>query len=298
MKKLLTLFVVLAANISLFAEGIEVNGIWYNFDQINKTATVTYRGEFPNSIEEYTGYIAIPENVIYQEVTYTVTKIGEEAFSQCYGLTSVTIPSSVKIIDNLAFYLCPNLSSVTMEEGIEIIGGGAFKGCKLRAITIPNSVLSIGEKAFYECTTLAKVTLGNSVTSIGQEAFAGCLPLDSIEIPASVTSIGDWAFQRCEALTTVTCHAMTPPTIQYGTFDIGYAGTGKETLYVPKGLVEVYRAAEHWKRFSYILEIGGSQGIDPITANHSKTTHKVIHNGQLFILRGEKVYTMQGQEVK
>ena len=298
MKKLFTLFLALAANISLFAEGIAVNGIWYNFDQINNTATVTYRGDYYYSFEEYTGSVVIPEKVIYQEVEYAVTTIGESAFTGCSRLTSVTIPSSVTMIDNGAFHTCSNLSSVTMGEGIEIIGSNAFKACSsLRTITIPNSVLTIGENAFYECR-LAKVALGNSVTGIGQAAFAGCIPLDFLEIPASVTSIGDWAFQGCDSLTTVTCYATTPPTIQYGTFDIGYWGSGKETLYVPKGLVGVYSEAEHWKRFPYILEIGGSQGVDQTITNHSKNSHKVIRNDQVLIQSGDHIFTISGADVK
>ena len=158
MKKLFTLFLALAANISLFAAGIAVNGIWYNFDQINNTATVTYRGDYYYSFEEYTGSVVIPEKVIYQEVEYAVTKIGESAFTGCSSLTSVTIPSSVTMIDNAAFHTCYNLSSVTMGEGIEIIGSNAFKGCALRAIAIPNSVLTIGDEAFFGCWILAKVT--------------------------------------------------------------------------------------------------------------------------------------------
>ena len=40
------------------------------------------------------------------------------------------------------------------------------------------------------------------------------------------------------------------------------------------------------------------QGIDQITNDQSPITRKVIKDGQLLILRGEKVYTMQGQEVR
>lgn len=79
----------------------------------------------------------------------SVTSIGERAFYDCSGLTSVTIPNSVTSIGRNAFYGCSGLTSVT----------------------IPNSVTSIGNEAFYWCSNLTPVTIPNSVTSIGSNAF-------------------------------------------------------------------------------------------------------------------------------
>ena len=39
-------------------------------------------------------------------------------------------------------------------------------------------------------------------------------------------------------------------------------------------------------------------GMDEITGDPALQTHKVIIAGHIFILRGEKVYTLTGQEVK
>ena len=85
-----------------------------------------------------------------------VTTVGEDAFSGCTSLTSVTIPDSVMTIGNSAFEDCTSLESVT----------------------IPDSVTTIGDFAFCGCTSLASVTIPDSVTSIGFEAF-GYLNYDS-----------------------------------------------------------------------------------------------------------------------
>lgn len=78
-----------------------------------------------------------------------VTKIGEELFSYCTSLTTVSIPNSVSSIGSSAFSGCSGLTSVTIPNSVKSIGSFAFDGCSsLTSITIPNSVTSIEEGAF------------------------------------------------------------------------------------------------------------------------------------------------------
>ena len=86
----------------------------------------------------------------------SVTSIGDCAFSECKGLTSITIPSRVTSIGDNAFASCTGLTSITIPEGVTSIGGSAFNGCSgLTSIEIPDSVTSIGENAFQYCSKLA-----------------------------------------------------------------------------------------------------------------------------------------------
>jgi hypothetical protein len=91
--------------------------------------------------------ITIPSTVTNGGITYSVTSIGVNAFSQ-KGLTSVTIPNSVTSI-----------------------GGSAFYNNSLTSVTIPDSVTSIGSYVFAYNNSLTSVTIGSSVTSIGSHAF-------------------------------------------------------------------------------------------------------------------------------
>ena len=135
----------------------------------------------------------------------SVTSIGEYAFSSCSSLTSVTIGDSVTSIGNLAFSYCTSLASVTIPDSVKSIGGGAFRSCEnLTSVTIGDSVTNIGYEAFYLCTTLEDVTIGDSVTSIDISAFYGCSSLTNVIIGDSVTSIGSDAFYRCTSLASVT----------------------------------------------------------------------------------------------
>ena len=135
----------------------------------------------------------------------SVTNIGDRTFSSCYSLKSITLPNDVTSIGNYMFYGCSKLKSFTIPDSITGIGHGAFSGCKsLTSITIPDSVTSIGKNAFSGCKRLTSITIPDSVTTIGSNAFSDCSSLTSITIPDSVTSIGDSAFSDCSNLTSIT----------------------------------------------------------------------------------------------
>ena len=140
------------------------------------------------------GEYSIPDSVTY---------IGESAFSNCTGLTSITIPDSVIAIDG--FWKCTGLTNITIPDSVTSINTQAFYGCTgLTSITIPDSVTSISYDAFSGCTGLTSINIPDSVTSISESAFGGCTGLTSINIPDSVTSIGRSAFYNCTGLTNIT----------------------------------------------------------------------------------------------
>ena len=208
---LTALFGLLFSSFSALAYDCKIDGIYYDLNTTDKTASVTkgiYRGI-------YSGNIIIPETITYSNTTYSVTSIGEDAFSYCPGLTSVTIPNSVASIRSGAFSVCSGLTSVVVDKNnvkydsrdncnaiIETSTNTLVAGCKNTIIL--NSVTYIGEGAFYGCSGLTSVTIPNSVTSIGYRAFSDCSVLTSVTIPNSVTSISEFAFGGCSGLTSVT----------------------------------------------------------------------------------------------
>ena len=235
--RLLTTLTAALLALSSYAAGTKIGGIHYVLNSRTKTASVTYTGsKFSNNT--YSGNITIPASVTYRGRTYSVKSIGEAAFWDCTGLTSITIPNSVTSIGYKAFFDCTGLTSVTIPNSVTSIGDAAFGRCSgltsikvaagntkydsrdncnaiiktasntlvagCKTTTIGNSVTSIGEDAFSGCDGLTSITIPNSVTSsIGNWAFRGCDGLTSISIGNSVTSIGDQAFAHCTGLTSI-----------------------------------------------------------------------------------------------
>ena len=221
MKKLLFLLTfALSASSTVFAEEVQINGLWYSLSEI--TAEVI---KYKNDVK-YSGSIVIPSSVSYNDIEYSVTSIGKEAFYDCADLTSVTMPNSVTSIGSYAFDWCSNLTSVTIPNSVTNVGQDAFSGCdgltkvelnsnaiasksyinsslggifgvQVEEYIIGENVTSIGNSAFSGCTGLTSVTIPNSVTNIGNEAFSNCKSLTSITIPNSVTTIGMMAFWGC-----------------------------------------------------------------------------------------------------
>ncbi len=143
--------------------------------------------------------ITIPEGIT--ELSSFVEK-DEEGVALYYGslafckaLKKVTLPSTLKTIDEYTFSSCPALESIEIPNGVTEIKEGAFKSCEsLVSIEIPKSVTNIADWLFDSCSFLESVTIPDSIEKIGYAAFGGCFNLKEISIPSSVTYIGDCAF--------------------------------------------------------------------------------------------------------
>ncbi|MBO7594397.1 MAG: leucine-rich repeat protein [Salinivirgaceae bacterium] len=145
--------------------------------------------------------VEIPSKAYFDGNEYAVTSVGYEVFDDYTDLLSVTIPESVRSIDESAFRGCTGLTSITLPDSLVSIGYSAFYGCTgLTTIDIPNSVTTFGDYAFAECTGLTSVTLPDSITEISRCMFENCEGLTSMIIPNTVTKIKEEAFSGCSNL--------------------------------------------------------------------------------------------------
>ena len=237
----------------------------------DSTVKVTYpHFSSSNNLNYYTrhdkpsGDLIVPETVVYSGKKYAVTSIGGNAFYNCSGLTTVTIPESVKSIDRCAFENCDGLTSITIPDSVKSIGDCAFSGCNsLLSVSIPKFVKKIENETFLNCSSLTSITIPVSVTEIGYHAFEDCngltkaefasieslcnmkfynetsnpllyahhLFIDGVEIteltiPNSITSIGQLAFQGCRHMVKI---IITNSVTNIGEF--AFSGCDNLTIY-------------------------------------------------------------------
>ena len=217
----------------------------YKVNEADNTATITkFLG--PDGSAKSTGSydIKIPEKIHEKSGDYTVTAIGDKAFYDCRGLTSVTIPQSVTSIGDRAFDECIHLKTLSfgensfgenIETNIKTIGNYAFFHCNdLESVTIPQSVTSIGREAFRFCNKMESLAINGAIESMGIGAFAGCISLKTLSLGENIKMIGNSAFDSCTNidLTNVTIPEKVT-TIGPGTFS--YC-THLEYIMLPAGL--------------------------------------------------------------
>ncbi len=235
--------------------------------------TVTYKDTTYNT---YSGDIFIP----YHNNNYLIDEIGDCAFKDCEGLTTIDMGFLNKVlrIDSCSFQNCTSLDSVTMSYCLNYIGDRAFQNCThLRAITFssstsisyPSRITHVGDGAFQNCYLLPSLSLPN-LEYIGSRAFRNCWAFKSFFIPAGVTSVGEAAFKgchsldtvyiqgcdnlplgknafaECESLKAIICTSLIPPVVDQ---DLGLTPEQKATVkvIVPKMALEAYRKAPYWK---------------------------------------------------
>lgn len=174
---------VIAAGIGLLgsARAAQFGDFTYTDDGTSITIT-----DYPTAA---TGPVEIPETIDGKPVTV----IGFQAFRDCGGITSMTIPSHVTTIRQSAFYDCSSLGSVSIPPSVTSIGDAAFSRCPgLRSVTIPSA--RVGAIAFQYCVSLTSVTF-LSGSNIGMQAFSiGCYALRSAIFMADAPLIDSSVF--------------------------------------------------------------------------------------------------------
>lgn len=218
-------------------------GLAADAETITIADTITYKGNTwqVTEISDYfagQGYESRHEDIKHLIVGKNVEYIGENAFTSCCGLKSVTGLDFVETIGSYAFYYCENLEYVDLGNVITQIGDSAFSGCtKLKTVKLPksftnftNSIIdsSIKIDLYYGGTLedwcqidfsaqyshpkgnlyinnelVTSLVLSETITGLKQYAFYGCDSLVSLETSNTLSTIGKGAFQGCTHLETV-----------------------------------------------------------------------------------------------
>ena len=143
--------------------------IYFNItDSKKQTVEVTYGGSITDkSSVKPQGKIEIPAKVQHNQKVYSVTAIGQKAFSNATELTSIILPSGITEIHDFAFERCTKLTSVVM----------------------PGTQVKFGQGTFFLCSEIENVTFGSDWTQIDCRVFRWADKIKELSIPAKVSKI-------------------------------------------------------------------------------------------------------------
>ena len=157
-------------------ETVNVHGVIYT--KVDSSHFSVWNPSNKNAITEKNENVKIEKTLEFEGKKFTVTSIGDYAFSECSHLFSISLPDTIKTIGKFAFFNCITLDS----------------------ILVPNSVNTISEYSFAGCSSLNSIQLGAGLHEIGNNAFDNCLNLKCAIIPTNVAHIGKDAFKSCSEL--------------------------------------------------------------------------------------------------
>lgn len=210
--------------------------------------------------------------------------IGSQCFWQTTKLTSISIPNSVKSIGSRCFRKS-GLQSIYIGSGADITSNflaeainankivvdpsnpyidsrddcnaiirtstnTLIAGCK--STVIPNGVNIIGSSAFIGIVSLRNIIIPDYVSALGSSAFQGCTGLNTVVLGSGVVTLSRQCFYNCNAISSFTCKAIDPPTVEAKAL---YNVPAAATLYVPADSIDLYKAATGWSKFTNIQAI-------------------------------------------
>lgn len=210
----------------------------------------------------------------------SLTKIVHETFALNKNVVVVKLPQSVKEIEYQAFLDATSLKELYLPDGLLKMGNEAFRESGLVTLRLPNSLCAMDQRVFYlsgelervetfgavnvntsiddrsldastfgHCPKLIHFEIPRGVEIIGQNTVAGSPSLESIVIPSTVKQINFNAFANT-GLKVVTVEGTTPAianTISGAWQAFPYT---VQTIKVPAGSVETYKAAHGWNSFA------------------------------------------------
>ena len=295
-----------------------------NITDIAAWCNITFSDYDSNSNPLYYAKHLYVNNVEVTNLTIpnSVTSIGERAFYGCSSLTSVTIPNSVTSIGVYAFYYCDGLTSVTcfatrppqLQLGYMVFGN-IFNSCVLY---VPAGSIS-AYKSAYEWkyfsnilpigaqpadVTTTTVTPSETTADIAWPQVKGTA-IYTIEIKKNGELICTLTFNAQGQLISI---AFAAPSRNNAPQQAQAAGFAFTVTSLDSGTTYSYTMTAKGNNGNVLKTESGSftttgvataiDNIDSSSLQGGDRGRLIYHNGQILILRGDKTYTLQGQEVR
>ncbi len=246
----------------------------------------------------------------------SVTSIGTEAFYRCSGLKNVILGSSVKVLEEEAFAYCSSIESITCySQRPPTVNKDALYGLDYSTIVyVPADYLEtykmhdawglydvrpLGAKTIE--TTDVNVTPAENTAEVAWPAVSGAATYELVIKDKGGNVICTLIFNSNGQLTQIAFNAPArnnaPQQTQAAGFSFTVTGLEEGTSYDLTITSKDNNGGTLDTKTVSFTTTGEPQGIEDVQGNNVQCT-KIIRNGQIFILRGKKVYTVTGQEVR
>lgn len=286
-----------------------------------KDSALTWTFEPASMALNITGKGALSENYTYgtfiESLTIgnEVTTIGEDAFYKCNNLKNVIIGSAVKVLEERAFYNCSSIETITcysmrpptvntdalygLDYGtIVYVPADYLETYKMHDAWGLYDVRPLGAKSTE--TTDVNVTPAENTAEVAWPAVSGAATYELVIKDKSGNVICTLVFNANGQLTQIAFGAPARNNAPQQTPAAGFSftvtglesGTSYDLTITSK---DNNGTTLDTKTISFTTSGDVPQGIDQVLSDQVQCT-KVIKNGQIFILRGDKTYTLTGQE--
>jgi len=237
----------------------------------------------------------------------------------CYQmnkLDSVALPASVTSIGTYAFAFCTALKNFEFPKGIKTVATSVLEGCTgLEDVIIPASVSTINQDAFYNCSKLMSIhnyaitpqaIPSRAVNNVNKQTCILYVPMDYINLyqtadvwkeftniigVATDLQFEDQIINLTYLKADSTLHYMESQTwaVPHEPYIEGFTFEGWQVL--PGMLSDGIRLRA-------VYTSNTPTKAPEVYINPANPTQKLIRNGNVYILRDDKIYTIQGQTVK
>ena len=112
-----------------------------------------------------------------------ITNIPKDMFTNTTNLGKITLPDTVKKIEEKAFSGCYSLNSIRFPKNLQEIGESAFSSCSSLTLIILDSEqsMTISKDAFSGCSSLVNLILPKNLKKVDNDAFKNCSQLNNVE---------------------------------------------------------------------------------------------------------------------
>ncbi|MDE6272811.1 MAG: leucine-rich repeat protein [Muribaculaceae bacterium] len=223
-------------------------GLFYDapLESVYIGRNLSYNSEQNHGYSPFYGKTKLVD-VIFGE---NVESVGTNLFRRCREILSITLPQSVKVIEEGAFMNCSKLTSIEMSR-VALIHKNAFSGCSsLENVNVGSTLRVLEDSAFQDCSSLKSINLP-TIALIYSSAFKNCSSLQNVILGSDIRTIGAEAFSDCSAMKNIYVYSDEAPACETSSFtNVPVIAD----IHVVKGTRSQYVRDDVWNRFAVIID--------------------------------------------